>query len=38
MRIIGMSMFNGGFVWEWEPRMMKNYIIIVGWASGSVFM
>jgi len=38
MKIIGRSMFNGGFMWEREPGMMRNYIIIVGWESGSVIM
>jgi len=38
MRIIGRFMFNGGFLWEGEPRMMKNYIIIVGRMSGNVIM
>jgi hypothetical protein len=36
MRIIGRSMFNGGFLWQKEPRMMRsnNY----WWANGSVIM
>jgi hypothetical protein len=31
-------MFNGGFLWGREPRMMRNCIIIVGWTSGSVIV
>ncbi len=38
MRIIGRPMFNGGFLWEREPRMMKNCIIIVGHTNGNVIM
>ncbi len=38
MRIIGWSMFNGGFIWGREPIMTKNYIIIVGWTNGSVIV
>jgi hypothetical protein len=38
MKIIGRSMFNGGFMWDREPIMMRNCIIIVGWASGNVIM
>ncbi len=38
MRITGRFMFNGGFLWKREPRMMRICIIIVGRASGSVIM
>jgi hypothetical protein len=38
MRVIGRSMFNGRFVWGREPKMTNNYIIIVGWANGSVIV
>jgi hypothetical protein len=38
MRIIGRSMFDGGFLQEKEPRTMRNCIIIIGWSSGSTIM